>query len=324
MHKVAPGVFAVLLLAGGCGYVGDPLPPLANVPGRITGLTATQEGARIAVQFAVPPLTTEGVPIKEPLMLELRIGPGGAPFHEDEWAAGARPVPVQTTNGKARGETSSTAWTGTEVVVGARAIGSNKKESGWSFVVLPVVAPPPQPRDVRAEMTAQGVRLTWQAGAMKFRVFRRADNQEFSALADTDKPEYTDSEAKFGQSYSYLVRGIVPLSENREAESDPSAAATIVPRDIVPPAAPAGLRASAAPNSIELSWNQNTESDLAGYRIYRSGPGEPLHKLADTGLLPAYSDRAVERGKTYQYSISAVDQSGNESARGAPVRATLE
>ena len=60
------------------------------------------------------------------------------------------------------------------------------------------------------------------------------------------------------------------LENNREVESDLSDEASITPIDTFPPAVPSDLRLSAAPNSIELAWDRNSESDLAGYRIYRA------------------------------------------------------
>ena len=37
--------------------------------------------------------------------------------------------------------------------------------------------------------------------------------------------------------------------------------------------------------------------------------------------IPSYSDHQVEHGKTYRYAVSAIDKSGNESARSGPVEA---
>src|SRR5204862_3326546 len=98
---------------------------------------------------------------------------------------------------------------------------------------------------------------------------------------------------------------------------------SITPEDTFPPAVPSGLRADPVTASIELGWDRNTEPDLAGYRIYRATGDGPLEKLADTSQVPTYSDRALERGKTYRYALSSVDRAGNESERSPAVTAQI-
>src|SRR5437016_4929752 len=84
--------FGAAALLGGCGYVGEPLPPLANVPARVTDLAAAQRGGRIIAQFTVPLITTEGKPIPQPAKLDLRAGTAEK-FDETDWAARARQIP---------------------------------------------------------------------------------------------------------------------------------------------------------------------------------------------------------------------------------------
>ena len=316
---------AATLLVGGCGYMGEPLPPLANVPGRVTDLSAVQRGSRIVAQFTVPRLTTEGMPLKEP-KLDLRAGLAANPFHEDEWANGATRVPEgPIENGIARAEFLSSAWMGHDVILAVRVIGANGKLSGWSnFVVLPVVAPPDIPSNLHAEVTAMGIRLTWQARGTDFRVLRRAGSDNFLPVATVQQPEWTDRDFEFGKSYSYTVLTIVKVDSAREAESEASAEISIVPEDRIPPAAPTGVHAGAAPNSIELSWDRSGEPDLAGYRVYRSSSNGSVEKIAETSEVPSYSDRNVEHGRAYQYAITAVDRSGNEGPRSAAVQVTFE
>jgi fibronectin type 3 domain-containing protein len=95
----------------------------------------------------------------------------------------------------------------------------------------------------------------------------------------------------------------------------------ITPVDRFPPAAPVGLRAAVAPNSIELVWDRNTETDMATYRVYRASPGGEFARIAEISLIPSYSDHSIEHGKTYRYAVGAVDNAGNESPRSAPVEA---
>jgi hypothetical protein len=291
----------------------------------VTDLTATQRGARLIVQFTVPPLTTEGIAIKEPLQLDLRAGLGGEPFQQENWAAGARKVTAGSVeNGKARYEIPAAEWTGREVALGVRVTGSNAKQSAWSnFVVIPVVAPPDTPTGASAENTIDGVRLTWRASGSAFRVFRRAGDAAYAPVADVPQPPWTDSTTQFGQRYTYQVQTIVKVGESREAQSELSAEITITPQDTFPPVAPVGLHAVEAPNSIELSWDRNTEPDQAGYRVYRAAAGGPPQKIADVDI-PTYSDRNIEHGKTYRYEVTAIDRLGNESPHSAPAEATFQ
>jgi len=326
MYRLLPAlVAAAALLTTGCGYTGEPMPPLANIPTRVNDLAAIQRGSRIMAQFTVPARTTEDKAIKTPLQLDLRIGTAEPPFNQEVWASHATPVPAgPVDNGVARYQIPAAAWTGKEVTLAVRVLSARGKTLGWSnFVNLPVVAPPERPAEVHAVATAGGVRLTWRARGDSFRIYRRTGSDAFAPVASVPQPSWTDSGAEFGKHYVYQVQTIVKLPNNTEAESDVSEEAGITPVDVFPPAVPAGLNAASAPNSIELSWEGDTEPDLAGYYVYRATGAGPFEKAGEMVLIPSYSDRAVEHGKTYRYAVSAIDKSGNESARSAPVEATL-
>ena len=315
--------FAALLLAG-CGYIGDPMPPLANVPQKVRDLAAVQRGSHVIVQFTVPANTTEDHPIPGPLKLDLRAGATDH-FEENQWAASALQIPsAPVIGGTARYEIPSSQWVGKEIIFGVRIVAGNGKQSGWSnFVVVPVVPAPAQPAAVAAVATADGVRVTWQAPGAEFRVLRKEEGSaDYTLAATVQKPEYVDATAEFGKPYSYMVQTIARQND-KVAESDLSAAVSLTPVDTFPPAPPGGLHASAAPNSIELSWERNTEPDLNGYRIYRAIGAGDFEKLADVSVAPTYSDRAVEAGKTYRYAITALDRVGNESARSAVVEVVV-
>jgi hypothetical protein len=308
----------------GCGYVGDPLPPLRNIPGSIADVAAVQRGGRLIVQFTPPDKTTEGMPVPAPLRLDLRVGVAASPFTQEGWASQAKPIPaVEVKDGIARYEIPSAEWAGREVTIAARTTGPNRKESGWSnFVTLEIVPAPEKPVGLRPEATPKGVRLTWQGGVGRYHVLRRGgDEKEYRLAASPERPEWVDETAETGKTYSYLVQRIVPAGV-KTAESELSDPATITVKDTFPPAAPAGLRAIGATSSIELTWERNTEADLAGYRIYRSVGDGPFEKVGDAAV-PAYSDRAVEAGKPYRYRVTAVDASGNESERSAEIAVTI-
>jgi hypothetical protein len=150
---------------------------------------------------------------------------------------------------------------------------------------------------------------------------------ELGATATTD---YRDSGFDYGKTYAYLVRSVISSSAGALESSD-SPLAIVTPKDIFPPAAPEGLVAviqpGAAPDSVavELSWSINVESDLAGYRVYRSEQEGARGILLTPDLLPSPSlrDTSVESGQRYWYTVTAVDRSGNESAPSLAVAAEI-
>jgi hypothetical protein len=104
------------------------------------------------------------------------------------------------------------------------------------------------------------------------------------------------------------------------AEGDDSPPQKVFTKDIYPPAVPAGLQAvfsgPGQPAFIDLLWAPVSDADLAGYNVYRrENDGQPAKINADLVKAPAFRDANVIAGKTYRYSVSALDERGNESAR---------
>jgi hypothetical protein len=226
---------------------------------------------------------------------------------------------------------------------------SRKRSSADSnTVTLRVYAVPERIPSVEARVTETAIELTWPAsartsagdplaGVSGYRIYRgELDPSSADAalkdlarakwisplvsLATSPTTSYRDSFFDFGKTYVYAVRTIV-LVQGNELESGDSVPAVVTPRDIFPPAAPRGLVAAVLPGAspgsleIDLSWSINLETDLAGYRVYRSEePGTRGQLLTpDLLLTPSYRDTSVLVGHPYWYSVTAVDRSGNES-----------
>jgi hypothetical protein len=91
-----------------------------------------------------------------------------------------------------------------------------------------------------------------------------------------------------------------------------------------PPAAPTGLVATAGNSLVRLDWDDNAESDLAGYNVYRSQTeGGPYSQVNGTLVTASdYEDAGMTNGTTYYYVVTAVDQASNESPVSSEVSAT--
>jgi hypothetical protein len=145
-------------------------------------------------------------------------------------------------------------------------------------------------------------------------------------LAASAAPNYSDTRFDFGKTYVYIVRSSTSVSGNA-LESDDSDPLAITPTDIFPPATPQEVVAAVVGNpasgvpEVDLSWSINLETDLAGYRVYRSEQENEKGERVTPELLlsPAYRDTSVAPGHNYWYRVTAVDRSGNESGSGPPV-----
>jgi hypothetical protein len=232
---------------------------------------------------------------------------------------------------------------------------SQKRASADSNVISLGVFPVPAPIVlVDASVTESGVELSWPAPAATaagepvstisgYKIYRSETHPPAAGSSPQDLPQgkpdarpallassetnsFRDTSIVFDHTYVYIVRSIIRI-EGSELESSDSPPVTVTPRDTFPPAAPQGLVAALLPGSgagtvlVDLSWSINLETDLAGYRVYRSEQEGTKGQLVTPDLLPtpAVRDTSVEPGHRYWYTVTAVDRAGNESAPCAPV-----
>lgn len=90
---------------------------------------------------------------------------------------------------------------------------------------------------------------------------------------------------------------------------------TLRAADTEAPAAPTGLQSAATQEGgvIQLNWNANGESDLAGYRLLY-GTASGLHtSTLSVGKVTSHTLRGLDPGSTYYFVLKAFDFSGNLS-----------
>jgi chitodextrinase len=173
-------------------------------------------------------------------------------------------------------------------------------------------APPATPQGLAATAGSRQVTLSWTSstepdlsGYYIYQNGRRINNTLVRAIPNTI------TGLTNGTAYGFQVAA-ADLSGN---ESLRSVTVTSTPRDVTPPAVPTGLSVGSGVNQLSLTWNANSEPDLAGYNIYRNGSkvnGTPLNATS-------YTDTGLTNGTTYKYEVTSVDADGNESGRSAPV-----
>ena len=90
-------------------------------------------------------------------------------------------------------------------------------------------------------------------------------------------------------------------------------ASMLIPDSLRPPSIPINFKTTAWNDTVLVEWNGNTDSDLAGYKLYRGTNTENLMVLADVGMVTSYLDTDVTNDSTYYYAVTAYDFDNNES-----------
>ena len=118
---------------------------------------------------------------------------------------------------------------------------------------------------------------------------------------------WRDVKVDFGTVRCYVIRTVV--TSGTAVESEPSPAACLSPTDTFPPKAPTSLAAVASEGAINLIWEANTETDLAGYIVLRgAASGATMRPLMTAPIKETtFRDTTVRPGARYVYAVVAVD-----------------
>ncbi|MFZ0294197.1 MAG: fibronectin type III domain-containing protein [Candidatus Sulfotelmatobacter sp.] len=208
--------------------------------------------------------------------------------------------------------------------------------------LVPTVAPF---ADFSATVSSKGVTISWQCpnpaegrNGIKylFRIYRRLESSSrWNKVIDADATQCVEGASGGSSSFLdqtfewekiYFYRGTaVSVIETAgkpavEVEGDDTPEVKVFAHDVFPPAVPSGLQAVfSGPGQlpfIDLIWAPVSDADLAGYNVYRHEAGSaPVKMNSELVRTPAFRNMQVVPGKTYFYSVSAVDERGNESGR---------
>ncbi len=163
-----------------------------------------------------------------------------------------------------------------------------------------------------------GLEISWDANSepdlVSYTLFFSTNNITFNveAVLLSGTEHYTDLGLANGVSYYYMILASDEVPNN----STKSIIIRGIPSDTQPPGPPTGLNAFMGPNaqSIYLTWNQNTDSDLKGYILLRSTTsGGPYTLIATLGKVTKYLDSGLSGDTTYYYVIAAFDEVPNNS-----------
>jgi hypothetical protein len=352
--------FLFVAALAGCGTPGAPSSPSLNLPLPVNDLTASRRGNKVDLDWTLPrrntdrtllkhnPLTRicrrEGVSLMAHCAVVAEVAPPTPKPPEkqkNEAPPGAVRIHYVDTLPPELGLKNPAGF----VMYGVEEVNAHERSAGISNQVpIPIVPTVAAPEEVAAEVSADGVRITWSgpqpppppAGVTYlYRVMRRPVGAPAYIVIDDISPaasgSYLDKTFAWEQKYEYRITTLSQVHVgglSAGVEGDDSPAAEVFTRDIYPPGQPAGLQAVFSSVGqkpfVDLTWAPNMESDLAGYNVFRCLRGGQAEKLNHTLVQTAsYRDETATPGNTYFYAVSAVDLRGNESPRSTEASETV-
>ncbi|HMG86814.1 MAG TPA: fibronectin type III domain-containing protein [Terracidiphilus sp.] len=349
-------VLALMLCAllSGCGTPGAPQPPSLNLAAPVEDLSAIRTGDHVALTWTMPKRNTDKTALKADAAVRICRREGSGACNQvgtDLSVAAGKPgsftdaLPGSLTSGSARP---------VSYFVELR----NKKGRSAGLSNGARVLAGEAPRSVeglKAEMHKQGLVLTWTADGetAAVRLQRKlltppATKTQHDALAPAPEAinatllveegaaqgRAMDTTIRMGESYEYRAQRVSRVDvegKTLELAGEISAPFDVDAKDVFPPDVPAGLAAVATAGengggpAIDLSWQPELDTALAGYVVYRrEGDGEWQRvSPATPSIAPAFHDADVQPGHSYRYAVSAVDKNGRESARSVEAEETV-
>jgi hypothetical protein len=161
-------------------------------------------------------------------------------------------------------------------------------------------------------------------GTIQWGIMSPTEQLQFLGSVDAASTMYeaTLPNLLYSVTYQYVIQ-ITDPSGNLASTSGSFLFLGVDGGDTVPPSTPFGVSvADFVPSAgVTLSWAQNSEADLAGYRVYRrvvsgNAATETWTALSGSAAVGAasFTDPTVADDTSYEYTVTAIDQTSNESA----------
>jgi uncharacterized protein len=207
---------------------------------------------------------------------------------------------------------------------------SNRTKISWDD-------PPAAPESAQVRSEDQALEVTWSymsrlvsgkemKGLAGFNLYRRTETERFSFFPLNPQPvpgnQYLDGALENERRYFYQVRAVRSV-RGTLIEGAGSAVVSGVPEKRNPPSPPTGLVTARQADGVALRWNLNPEPDVAGYNLYRREIGAKESLKLNPQLISEryFLDTTADPRKSYEYTLTAVDTTGKESAPSQPADA---
>jgi len=342
---------AALLSIAGCAKMGEPQPPEIFIPEAAVDLTANQRADTILLRVSIPRRNTNGSEVTTLQNVDVyrhaadtsRIRHSNPISADQFWREAEQILSIPETRISEYAQQDllifEDRFSGLEQSLiythafryAVLFVNNKKQAAGFSNQAL--IAPvrmPPSPTGLVAKVTETSIDLQWEAALENiegtdterisgYNIYRSTERDRIPPIpvnpAPLKRPEYNDVQFNFDRTYYYRVSVIDGLRDS-PAESLLSIEVAVTPRDVFPPQPAENINVLPEEGFILLLWNPSPSADVAGYRITRREEGTTTRQLLNQELIPdhSYRDKDIHSGKKYEYVLTAIDTSGNESS----------
>ena len=348
------GLALVLLIFLSCGKRKPPLPPEERVLQR-PAVSGFQRGNQVIISWAMPMRNaSKGDLLRiERADIYRLTEPLNSPqeLSEEEYASRSLIIATLKINdddfgGKTLQFTDTLQFAGqaARLRYAVRFVNDSGQKASFSnfFLLEPAARVAAAPTSLSTEITQEAVKLKWQrpdtnvdgtspANIIGFNIYRSESEKVPAKLlngAPVNDEDYEDRFFEFGKQYFYFVRAVSLGTDAQPTESGESNIVSLRPRDTFPPSPPSAVTIAATPTTVSIFFPVNPETDVTGYRIYRStDPNLPKDKwdllTTEPQTTNTFQDNNVESGRTYFYYVVAIDKFSNASEPSEVVNETV-
>jgi hypothetical protein len=169
---------------------------------------------------------------------------------------------------------------------------------------------PEKPTGLRYSLTEDSVIIKWDhvrppEAEVKYNIYKSYEKGKYPASPLNTAPligTYFIDKVEKTRAVYYTVRAL--LGTNIKGEGYPSEELKVNPELFVP-SKPVNLKYIPSEKRVFLIWDENPETWISGYRIYRKRASEHEFKLIGESILPAFTDNEPLSVQTVYY-VTAV------------------
>ncbi|MCC5905572.1 MAG: fibronectin type III domain-containing protein [Balneolaceae bacterium] len=201
----------------------------------------------------------------------------------------------------------------------------NRSDTTWTEIQIPVLTPPDPPTSVQTRMrNGESVQVTWNASlsgdVTNYRLYRQETGSEETVLLNESgrgNRFFRDSSIELNREYVFSITAVDSVGN----ESVPTLAEPIATHRLHPPERTRNVQAISTEEGVILQWQILDDSQVKGYRIYRSGIAtgifEPIGEAGEGELRFIHPES--EAGQWFK--VFPYDHTGREARTAVAVQA---